>query len=150
MENHEYDGFRIKRILALNHHWYDALLDYSPTKLTIDNKQLSPENGLIQSLKQQSLKDLQHLKIDGRLASTVFNCKNFDELLKLLHEKDFSLSSLIMHGLGDCEWGFYEPDLDFFEKHCSNLRVLELKDCCTSYLDWCTEPFDQLVTRNVI
>ena len=32
----ENPGLRMKCILGLNYHWYDALLNYSPTQLTID------------------------------------------------------------------------------------------------------------------
>ena len=133
----------MKCILALNHHWYDALLNYSPTKLTIDNQQLSPENTFIQSLKQESLKDLQHLKIDG-LYDTPFAIG----ILKVLNEKNFSLTSLDMHDFVDCKTN--EPDLEnFFEKHCSKLKVLELENCWDS--DWNqVGPFIKLVSRKII
>ena len=133
----------MKCILALNHHWYDALLNYSPTKLTIDNQQLSPENTFIQSLKQESLKDLQHLKIDG-LYDTPFAIG----ILKVLNEKNFSLTSLDMHDFVDCKTN--EPDLEnFFEKHCSKLKVLELENCWDS--DWNQAgPFTKLVSRKIV
>ena len=82
LEGDENDGFRMKSILAVNRHWYDVLLDYLPTKLTIDWNQLETfaeksDNKLMKALKQENLNDLKHFKINGlydteRFESTLF------------------------------------------------------------------------------
>ena len=70
-------GIESKNTLALNHHWYDALQYYSPTKLTIDKilrfgyhgsfddsrkDKLDPDNKFVQFLKQKNLKHVTHLQ----------------------------------------------------------------------------------------
>ena len=108
---------------------------------------LSLKSKFVKSLKRESLKDLQNLKSYGGYDATVAI-----ETLMLLHEKNFSLSSLIMHDFEDCK--INEPDLEnFFEKHCSNLKVLELKTCGTNNelrdSNYYGGPFTKLVSRNV-
>ena len=73
MENDKNNGFRMRQALALNRHWYDALADYLPTRLTIDNDQLEPKNKFIQALKQENLTDLKHFTING-----LYDTESFD------------------------------------------------------------------------
>ena len=70
-------GIESKNTLALNHHWYEALQYYSPTKLTIDKiwrfgqngridtcneDKLDPDNKFVQFLKQKNLKHVTQLQ----------------------------------------------------------------------------------------
>ena len=59
----------MKTKLAVNWHWYDCLLDYLPTKLTIWDQigafAQKSDNKFAETLKQQNLKNLKHLKING-------------------------------------------------------------------------------------
>ena len=65
MENDENNGFRMSNILAINRHWYDVLLDYSPKKLSMKLMKFQPyyRPGL-KALKQENLNSLTHLKIE--------------------------------------------------------------------------------------
>ena len=67
LEDNDNNGFRMKDILALNRHWYDVLLDYSPTKLSIDMEHTHEGEStiykFIQKLKCTPLKNMKHLKI---------------------------------------------------------------------------------------
>ena len=59
----------MKTKLAVNRHWYDSLLDYLPTKLTIWDQigafAQKSDNKFAEALKQQNLKNLKHLKMNG-------------------------------------------------------------------------------------
>ena len=59
----------MKNILALNRHWYDVLLDYSPTKLSIDMGHAAIDK-LIQTLKCTPLKNMKHLEIFADFGDT--------------------------------------------------------------------------------
>ena len=82
LENEENDGFRMKTRLAVNRHWYDVLLDYLPTKLTIGWNLIetfaeNSDDEFINDLKQQNLNNLKHFKINGLLHSERFESKLF-------------------------------------------------------------------------
>ena len=66
LENDENNGIRMRKILALNRHWYDVLLDYSPKKLSIKLSKFQPyyRPGL-KALQQENLNNLTHLKIEN-------------------------------------------------------------------------------------
>ena len=66
MENDENNGFRMSYILAINRHWYDVLLDYSPKKLSMNIMNFQPYYcpGLT-ALQQENLNNLTHLKIES-------------------------------------------------------------------------------------
>jgi len=62
----------MRNILALNRHWYDVLLDYSPAYLTIEDLYLRDQkitcDAFIQSIqenKRLNLQNLAHFKING-------------------------------------------------------------------------------------
>ena len=59
----------MKTKLAVNRHWYDSLLDYLPTKLTIWDQigafTQTSDNKFAEALKQKNLKNLKHLKMNG-------------------------------------------------------------------------------------
>ena len=80
LENDENNGIRMRKILALNRHWYDVLLDYSPTYLTIEDQYMGDQNitcdAFIQSIqasKRLSLHNLTHFKING-----LYDTESFD------------------------------------------------------------------------
>ena len=69
----------MKNILAVNRHWYDVLMDYSPTKLTIDWNQMETlanqtENKFKGGLQHyENLNELKHFKING-----LYDTESFD------------------------------------------------------------------------
>ena len=71
LENDNNNGFRMRQILALNTHWYDALSDYSPTRLKICPEWFHQPDGfdsqLLLTLQQKNLADVMHLTIHGYL-----------------------------------------------------------------------------------
>ena len=68
------------------------------------------------------------------------------EILTSLQEKNFSLISLDLESFMDCN--INEPGLtDFFEKHCSNLKLLTLDRCWDSNENSKSGPFFKLVSR---
>ena len=79
---------------------------------------------------------------------TFINIKKDSEIkiLTSLVKKNFSLTSLDLHGFEDCD--INEPELtDFFEKHCSNLKLLALKDCWDTNKNSNSGPFFKMVSR---
>ena len=52
----------MRKKLALNRHWYDVLLDYSPIALKIDLDIAYFKHEFIESLKEVNLSQLMHLK----------------------------------------------------------------------------------------
>ena len=68
------------------------------------------------------------------------------EILTSLAEKNFSLTSLVLHGFENCDINV--PGLtDFFEKHCSNLKLLALVDCCDKNENLNSGPFFKMLSR---
>ena len=70
----------MRNILALNRHWYDVLLDYSPAYLTIEDLYLRDQkitcDAFIQSIqenKRLNLHNLTHFKING-----LYDTESFD------------------------------------------------------------------------
>ena len=53
----------MSKILALNRHWNDSLLNYSPTKLSIDMDETSDK--FIDGVKQESLNGLKYFHLNG-------------------------------------------------------------------------------------
>ena len=85
LENDENNGIRMRKILALNRHWYDVLLDYSPTYLTIEDQYMRDQNitcdAFIQSIqasKRLSLHNLTHFKING-----LYDTESFDVVTRV-------------------------------------------------------------------
>ena len=85
LENDENNGIRMRKILALNRHWYDVLLDYSPTYLTIEDQYMGDQNitcdAFIQSIqasKRLSLHNLTHFEING------YDTESFDVVVYFL------------------------------------------------------------------
>ena len=69
-----------------------------------------------------------------------------ETILKLLNQKKFSLVSLVLHDFVDCEAS--EPDLvDFFVKHCSNLKKMEFENCWDSDFNYYSGPFVEILSR---
>ena len=82
LENDENNGIRMRNILALNRHWYDVLLNYSPTYLTIQDQCMRGQNitcdAFIQSIQENTrlnLHNLAHFKING-----LYDTGSFDVL----------------------------------------------------------------------
>ena len=80
LENDENNGIRMRKNLALNRHWYDVLLDYSPTYLTIEDQYMGDQNitcdAFIQSIqasKRLNLHSLTHFTING-----LYDTERFD------------------------------------------------------------------------
>ena len=68
------------------------------------------------------------------------------EILTSLAEKNFSLTSLKIEKFHDCDINV--PGLtDFFEKHCSNLKLLALVDCCDKNENLNSGPFFKMLSR---
>ena len=71
--------------MALNRHWYDALLDYSPTTLIIDSEYPPIENSgvdeFVQSLKKVNLNKLKHFKFRNKLTDVILHKERFDVLV---------------------------------------------------------------------
>ena len=66
MENDENNGFRMSNILAINRHWYDVLLDYSPKKLSMKLSKFQPYyRPSLKALQQENLNNLTYLKIEN-------------------------------------------------------------------------------------
>ena len=87
----------MRKNLALNRHWYDALLDYSPTALIIDFDYPSRRRGdypsrrrdnddkaivdkLVQSLKQVNLSKLKLFKFRNKIKEVMLHKECFDVL----------------------------------------------------------------------
>ena len=89
MEN---DGFRMRTKLAVNRHWHDVLLDYLPTKLSIDWDRMDDligksDNKFMEALKQQNLTGLKHFKINGLDDKERFKSKLFMGKQQSLRQK---------------------------------------------------------------
>ena len=68
------------------------------------------------------------------------------EILTSLEDYNFSLKSLELHGFENCD--INEPGLtDFFEKHCSNLKLLALDSCCDTNENLNSGPFFKMLSR---
>ena len=68
------------------------------------------------------------------------------EILTSLVEKNFSLTSLELQGFEKCDSN--EPGLtDFFEKHCSNLKLLALHGCWDTNKNSNSGPFLKMISR---
>ena len=70
----------MSKILALNRHWNDVLLDYSPTKLSIDVEYTSDK--FIDGVKQESLKSLEYFSLNVFKGVNGLNKDGFDMLHK--------------------------------------------------------------------
>ena len=72
----------MRKNLALNRHWYDALLDYSPTTLIVDSEyppiEKSGVDELVQSLKQVNLSKLKHFKFRNKITDVRIHKERFD------------------------------------------------------------------------
>ena len=69
-------------------------------------------------------------------------------ILKLLNQKKFTLTSLDLQNFVDCKSS--EPDLvDFFEKHCSSLKHLQIENCWDSNWNYFSGPFVKILSREV-
>ena len=88
---------------------------------------------------QNILRDLYKLLIKTHKISAI-------KILKLLNQKKFSLVSLVLHDFVDCKAS--EPDLvDFFVKHCSNLKKMEFENCWDSDWNYFSGPFVDILAR---
>ena len=68
------------------------------------------------------------------------------EILTSLHAKNFSLTSLDLRTFMDCD--INEPELtNFFEKHCSSLKLLALDKCWDTNVNSKSGPFFTMVSR---
>ena len=68
------------------------------------------------------------------------------EILTSLVEKNFSLTSLDLQGFENCDINV--PGLlDFFENHCSNLKLLALDGCCDKNDNLNSGPFFKMLSR---
>ena len=139
LEDNENNGFRMKNILAINRHWHDVLLDYYPKKLTI-HQRISRQDKLMQKLRDMPLNGLKHVQIVGiTFLDLLAGCystqeKKWAEILKILNQKNFSLTSVVLKDFAKCETNM--PDLmEFFDKHCSHLKQLELHGCYDTCYD---------------
>ena len=68
------------------------------------------------------------------------------EILTSLAEKNFSLTSLNLENFHNCDINV--PGLtDFFENHCSNLKLLALDGCCDKNENLNSGPFFKMLSR---
>ena len=146
------NSFSVKHNLALNNHWFDALLDYSPTILRISvNEVKDRKNEFIESLRQQDFHDLKFFQIDGKPCAfnvirfmcdhMLTNQKYAVEILSCMNLGNFNLKSLVLRNLGEIN----DQDVeDFFLKHCGTIERLELENCWDKNIHsgiYCEEDF---------
>ena len=123
------NGFLMRKNLALNRHWYDALLDYSPTTLIIDSTYPRRRRGdkddedeaivdkLVQSLKQVNLRKLKHFKLRNEIENVILHKERFDVLFfkdKYYDNSDFDKSHFGHFFVGNPHFPFiYQKILPF-------------------------------------
>jgi len=124
LEDNKNNGFRMNNILAVNQHWHDVLLKYHPTKLRIDLRDSNIDR-FMQKLGDKSLDGLKHVRIvrfDNRSST---DKKKLTAVMKILNQKNFSLTSLVLECFKLWETDTDMPDLmEFFDKHCLHLEAL--------------------------
>ena len=95
--------------MALNRHWYDALLDYSPTTLIIDSEYPPIENSgvdeFVQSLKKVNLNKLKHFKFRNKLTDVILHKERFDVLF--FKEKYYDNSEFVHFLVGNPHFSVY-------------------------------------------
>ena len=122
LEDNKNNGFRMNNILAVNQHWHDVLLKYHPTKLRIDLRDSNIDR-FMQKLGDKSLDGLKHVRITRFDDRSSTDKKKLTEVMKILNQKNFTLTSLFLAHIDDCETNM--PDLmEFFDKHCLHLEAL--------------------------
>ena len=112
-------SFSVKNNLALNKHWLDALLDYSPTILRISIKKIKGQKKeFFESLRREDFHDLKYFQLDG-------NYRDHDtvEIFSCMNLSNFNLRSLVLRNLGAISHSYVE---EFCLKQCGNIEQLEL------------------------
>ena len=124
LEDNKNNGFRMNNILAVNQHWHDVLLKYHPTKLRIDLRDSNIDR-FMQKLGDKSLDGLKHVRITRFDNRSSTDKKKLTEVMKILNQKNFSLTSLVLECFKLWETDTGMPDLmEFFDKHCLHLEAL--------------------------
>jgi len=125
LEDDKNNGFRMKNILAVNQHWHDVLLNYRPKFLRIDLRDSNIDR-FMQKLGDKSLDGLKHVRITRFDNRSSTDKKKLTEVMKILNQKNFSLTSLVLEYFRiNWETGTGMPDLmEFFDKHCLHLEAL--------------------------
>ena len=145
LEDNENNGFRMKNILAVNQHWHDVLLKYHPTKLRIDLRDSNIDR-FMQKLGDKSLDGLKHVRITRFDDRSSTDKKKLTEVMKILNQKNFSLTSLVLAHIDDCETNM--PDLmEFFDKHCLHLEKLKAVVCHDLNHNENYGPFVSIISR---
>ena len=69
----------------------------------------------------------------------------FMKILTILNAKNFSLSSLVLDNIGDSNINL--ELIQFFVKHCLNLKALEITYNSYNYGSYICKPFDTVLSR---
>ena len=65
----------MNKVLSVNRHWHNALLDYTPKKLSIDVNKASDE--FVDGVKQENLNGLKYFHLDGSFKKDGFDTDHY-------------------------------------------------------------------------